>query len=160
MNFKTADLCDEHGDRVLVVAPLFRKYGGGAAFCGEITTVRVFEDNVLVREALSQAGHGKVLVIDGGGSLRCALVGDQLAALAYQNGWSGIVVNGCIRDAEAIAEIGLGLRALATNPRKSVKRGLGDRDLTVTFGGVNFVPGHYLYADNDGMVVSEFSLLG
>ena len=155
MVFSTADLCDEHGEKVSVVAPLFRNYGGAIKFRGEIATVKVFEDNVLVRDALSKSGAGKVLVVDGGGSLNCALVGDQLAALAYQNGWAGIVVNGCIRDSAAMAQIPIGIHALAAHPRKSTKRWVGEAGVPVHFASVNFVPGAQLYSDEDGIIVSD-----
>lgn len=159
MDFKTADLCDSHEGKVHVVAPLFRAYGGTPAFCGAIATVKCHEDNSLVREALAGSGTGKVLVVDGGGSLRCALVGDQLAVLAHRNGWAGIVVHGCIRDSGDIARVAIGVRALATHPLKSIKKGAGDLNIPVTFGGVTFHPGHHLYADADGIVVSDQPLL-
>ena len=160
MDFKTADLLDAHEDllregRLRVVAPMFRSYGGRAAFHGAISTVKLFEDNSLVRQALAQAGMRRVLVIDGGGSLRCALVGDQLAQLAVSNGWAGIVVYGCIRDWRAISGMNLGVLALATHPLKSVKKNVGDVDIAVSFGGVSFLPGQYLYADEDGVIVAE-----
>ena len=160
MTFKTPDLLDnnEAGIRngsVRVVSPMFRPYGGRPVFSGQIVTLKLFEDNSLVREALAADGHGKVLVIDGGGSLRCALVGDQLAILANANGWEGIVVYGCIRDSGDIGGIDLGLRALDTHPLKSVKKGAGDRDLAVIFGAVTFRPGEWIYVDGDGIVVSE-----
>ena len=163
MTFKTPDLLDnnEAGIRngsVRVVSPMFRPYGGRPVFSGQIVTLKLFEDNSLVREALAADGHGKVLVIDGGGSLRCALVGDQLAILANANGWEGIVVYGCIRDSGDIGGIDLGLRALDTHPLKSVKKGAGDRDLAVIFGGVTFRPGEWIYVDGDGIVVSEQAL--
>jgi len=158
MSFKTPDLCDEFepelGKTVRVVAPMFQRYGSRAAFSGEIVTLKIFEDNSLVREALAESGAGKVLVIDGGGSLRCALVGDQLAILARKNGWEGIVVYGCIRDSGDINGIDIGVRALNTHPQKSIKKGVGDRDIAVTFGGVTFNPGEWLYADEDGVLVS------
>ena len=158
MSFKTPDLCDEFepelGKTVRVVAPMFQPYGSRTAFSGEIVTLKIFEDNSLVREALAESGAGKVLVIDGGGSLRCALVGDQLAILARKNGWEGIVVYGCIRDSGDINGIDIGVRALNTHPQKSVKKGVGDRDIAVTFGGVTFNPGEWLYADEDGVLVS------
>jgi len=159
MSFSTADLCDQHADAVLVAEPIFADYGGARAFGGPIATVGVYEDNVLVRAALEQPGAGRVLVIEGGGSLRCALVGDQLAALAHANGWAGVVVHGCIRDSRAVAEIPIGVKALNTNPRKSAKRGAGERDVPVLFAGVTFNPGHYLYADEDGVIVSEQPLV-
>jgi len=159
MSFKTPDLCDqfeaELGKTVRVVAPMFQPYGGRAAFSGEIVTLKIFEDNTLVREIFGEDGKGKVLVIDGGGSLRCALVGDQLAILAHKNGWEGVVVYGCIRDSGDIAAIDIGVRALNTHPQKTVKKGIGDRDLAVTFGGVTFNPGEFLYADEDGIVVGN-----
>jgi regulator of ribonuclease activity A len=148
MSFATADLCDQHDDKIKVAEPIFRPYGAHLAFAGRIATVKVFEDNVLVRQALAEKGEGRVLVVDGGGSLRCALVGDQLAVLARDNGWSGIVVYG----------IPLGVRALATHPLKSIKKGAGDRDIPVTFAGVTFVPNQFLYADGDGLVLSPVDL--
>jgi len=155
MPVSTADLCDKYGDAVLVAEPVFADYGGARAFWGPIATVSVYEDNVLVRAALEQPGDGRILVVQGGGSLRCALLGDQLAALAHANGWAGVVVHGCIRDSRAIAEIPIGVKALGANPRKSAKLGAGERDVPVTFAGLAFHPGHYLYADEDGIVVSE-----
>jgi len=163
MNFKTPDLCDQFeadlGKTVRVVAPMFQRYGGRAAFCGEIVTLKIFEDNTLVREIFNEDGSGKVLVIDGGGSLRCALVGDQLAILAQKNGWAGVVVYGCIRDSGDINGIDLGVRALNTHPQKTVKKGIGDKNVAVTFGGVTFHPGEYLYADEDGVLVSSQPLI-
>jgi len=159
MTFKTPDLCDEFeaelGKTVRVVAPMFQRYGGRNSFSGEIVTLKIFEDNSLVREAFGENGQGKVLIIDGGGSLRCALVGDQLAILAQKNGWEGVVVYGCIRDSGDINGIDIGVRALNTHPQKSIKKGVGDRDIAVTFGGVTFNPGEYLYADEDGVLVSS-----
>ncbi|MFN8569525.1 MAG: ribonuclease E activity regulator RraA [Kouleothrix sp.] len=142
-----------------VAEPIFRDYGSAAAFGRPINTVQVYEDNMLVRAALEQPGHGRVLVVDGGGSLRCALVGDLLAGLGVQNGWAGLVVYGCIRDSAEIARLPIGVRALATNPLRSAKRGEGQRDAPVTFAGVTFVPGQHLYADADGIVVAERALL-
>lgn len=158
MTIKTADLCDEHAERVSIADPIFRAYGGRPAFGGPITTLRVFEDNVLVRSALEEPGDGRVLVVDGAASMRCALLGDQLAALAADNGWAGVVVNGCIRDSADIAGIDIGVRALATMPLKSRKLGRGERDVTVAFAGVAFEPGHHLYADEDGLLVSADAL--
>lgn len=159
MDFQTADLCDAHDDRVQVVAPLFRSYGGRRIFSGPIATLKLFEDNGLVRQALEQPGNGRVLVIDGGGSLRCALIGDQLAALAVTNNWSGFLVWGCIRDSRAIGEMGIGALALATHPRKTVKRNQGDTDIPVTFAGASFRPGEWLYADEDGIIIAPNQLL-
>ncbi len=153
MTFTTADLYDAHENDVQVAEPLFRNYGGAGRFCGPIATLKLHEDNSLVRTALEEPGNGRVLVIDGGGSLRCALVGDQLAMLAKRNGWNGIVVNGCIRDSVEIGRMDIGVKALNTNPRKSVKKGAGDRDIPVVFAGVAFRPGDFVYADEDGLLV-------
>ena len=121
----TADLCDQNEGQVKVADPIFRAYGGTLEFSGAIATVKVFEDNVLVRQALSDPGTGRVLVVDGGRSLRCALVGDQIAVLARDNGWAGIVVYGCIRDSATIAALPIGVRALAAHPLKTIKKGRG-----------------------------------
>ena len=158
MSFKTADLCDEFSDELQVLEPMFSNLGGSSAFHGAAVTLKVFEDNSLVRSALEQPGQGQVLVVDGGGSLRCALVGDQLAELAVRNGWAGIVVYGCIRDSAAIAELPLGLQAIGTHPLKSVKRGEGQRDLEVRIGGARIAPGDHIYADDDGIVVATRAL--
>lgn len=154
MTFHTTDLCDDHGDRVQVADPLFRHFGRRVRFAGPIATLKVFEDNSLVRSTLETAGHGRVLVIDGGGSTRCALVGGQLGELAVQNGWSGIVVWGCVRDTVELDVQDVGIRAIGTHPRKSVKRGEGTYDGVLQFAGVRFLPGHWLYADEDGIVVA------
>lgn len=160
MSLATTDLCDAYGDEVRVVEPLFRDFGGRHHFAGLIYTLSVRDDNAIVREMLEQPGNGRVLVIDGGGSLRCALLGDQLATLAYKNGWSGIIVNAAVRDAEALSTIDVGVKALATCPRRSLKNGFGRRDLPVTFGGVTFAPGDWLAADADGIVVAAKLLAG
>ncbi len=159
MQFFTTDLCDAHEDQVRVVAPMFKSYGGRKSFCGPISTLKLFEDNGLVRGTLESPGENRVLVVDGGGSLRCALVGDQLAALGVRNGWSGILVYGCIRDSRAIGAMDLGVFALATHPRKTVKKNQGERDVPVTFGGVTFAAGAWLYADEDGVIVSPVRLV-
>jgi regulator of ribonuclease activity A len=162
MSFKTPDLCDafetELGKSLRVVAPMFKCYGARPAFSGQIVTLKLFEDNTLVRTLFSEDGKGKVLVIDGGGSMRCALVGDQLALLAHKNGWEGVIVYGCIRDSADINAIDIGVRALDTHPQRSVKKGAGERDLALTFGGVTFNPGEYIYADEDGVLVSTTAL--
>ncbi len=162
MNLKTSDLCDafesELGKTLRVVAPMFKHYGSRTSFSGRIVTLKLFEDNTLVRTLFGEDGKGKVLVIDGGGSMRCALVGDQLAALAHKNGWEGVIVYGCIRDSADINTVDIGVRALNTHPQRSLKKGVGERDLTVTFGGVSFIPGEHLYADEDGILVSSQAL--
>eukprot|EP00197_Chlamydomonas_leiostraca_P006244 CAMPEP_0202862970 /NCGR_PEP_ID=MMETSP1391-20130828/3806_1 /ASSEMBLY_ACC=CAM_ASM_000867 /TAXON_ID=1034604 /ORGANISM="Chlamydomonas leiostraca, Strain SAG 11-49" /LENGTH=233 /DNA_ID=CAMNT_0049542565 /DNA_START=30 /DNA_END=731 /DNA_ORIENTATION=- len=165
----TADLTDVHmpdpvdiagGNRkVQVVQPgLFHDYGGKLRFSGQAVTIKCYENNPLVRKALGEPGAGKVLVVDGGGSLRCALLGDQLAASGVKNGWSGVIVNGCIRDSEDIGAMPLGVKALATHPLKSSKRDPGLRDVPVTFGGVTIKPGDWVYADKDGILVSSTQL--
>lgn len=159
MQIQTADLCDAHEDKIHVVAPMFRSFGGRSAFGGVISTIKLFEDNSLVRKALESKGDGKVLVIDGGGSMRCALVGDQLAELGVKNGWAGVIAYGCIRDSKAIGQMDIGVFALGTHPRKTVKRNTGEVDIAVTFGGVTFTPGQYVYADEDGVIVSATALL-
>lgn len=158
MSLKTADLCDEHDEAVSVAEPIFGDFGGDIMFHGPIHTLKIFEDNTLVRDALEAPGEGKVLVVDGGGSMRCALVGGNLGDLAEKNGWAGIVVNGCIRDSEEIGAQQVGVKALGTHPRKSVKRGVGEINIPVSFAGVRFVPGQFVYADEDGLVVSESAL--
>jgi len=158
MSLATADLYDQHGETLQIAAPLFRDYGGDVVFEGAVVTLKVFEDNSLVRSTLEEAGDGRVLVVDGGGSLRCALVGDMLAELGRKNGWAGIVVYGCVRDAETMANMSIGIKALATNPRKSVKKGEGARDVTLRFAELVVEPGQYLYADRDGIVIAKHKL--
>jgi len=160
MTFTTADLCDAHSDQehFQIAEPVFKMYGGSAAFCGQITTLKVFEDNVLVQKTLAETVNNRVLVIDGGGSHRCALLGHDLAATAVANGWQGIVIYGCLRDTALIRHLPIGIRALHAHPLKSHKTGHGDRDMQVTFAGVNFKKDHYLYADEDGIIVSETML--
>ncbi|MDP1526190.1 MAG: ribonuclease E activity regulator RraA [Rhodocyclaceae bacterium] len=158
MSLATTDLCDAHEGKVCVAAPIFRSFGGQPAFHGRIATLKLFEDNGLVRKTLDTPGDGRVLVIDGGGSTRCALLGDQLAALAVNNGWAGVVVWGCIRDSKAIGAMALGVFALATHPQKTLKKNLGDAEIPVSFAGIKFVPGEWLYADEDGLIVSASAL--
>ena len=150
---KTADLTDEYSNYQLC-EPIFQCYGGRAQFHGPIRTVKAFEDNSLVRHAVSEQGNGAVLVIDGGGSTRCAMLGDILAQKAVDNGWVGIIVYGLIRDSAEINQMPLGVRAIGTIPIKSIKEGLGKADVSVRFAGVNFAVGHYVYADEDGVIVS------
>ena len=151
----TADLCDEHGEAVQVCEPLFRPYGGRHAFSGPVSTVRCFEDNSRVKEAVEGPGEGRVLVVDGGGSRRRALLGDKLGDAAVRNGWAGVVIHGCIRDSAALGQMNLGVRALGTMPLRSEKRNEGERDVPVRFAGVTFRPGDYLYVDEDGIVLSH-----
>lgn len=158
MSFATADLVDEHEENLRIATPMFNDYGGKKKFSGPASTVKVFEDNSLVRAALEEPGEGQVLIVDGEASLRCALVGDMLAELGKDNGWQGIIVYGCIRDSAVIAGIDIGVKALATNPRKSVKKGVGERDIAVTFADVTINGGDYIYADEDGIVISDEKL--
>jgi regulator of ribonuclease activity A len=156
----TTDLLDAHeadveAGRVQVLAPGFIALGARAAFCGEVVTLKLFEDNSLLAELVKAPGAGRVLVVDAGGSLRCGVFGGNLAAAAAHNGWAGVVLYGCARDADEIDACDLGVRALALNPRRSVKRGEGQRDLTVRFMGASLRPGDWLYADRDGVIVAD-----
>jgi regulator of ribonuclease activity A len=151
----TADLVDAYGERAAVCETVFRQFGGVRSFTGAIATVRCHEDNVLVRQRAGEPGEGRVLVVDGGGSLRCALVGDNIAALALTNGWAGLVINGCVRDSATLAGVALGVTALGTHPRASGKLGDGEVDAPVTFGGVTFRPGARISVDEDGVVVID-----
>jgi regulator of ribonuclease activity A len=158
VDFTTADLCDAYASSVRVAQPLFREFGGVEKFAGPIETLRVRDDNTLVREALETPGQGRVLVIDGGASLKCALVGGRLATLAATNGWAGVIVNGCIRDLVEIRELPVGIRALNAVPIRSGKNGEGERGATLSFAGVTFTPGHFVYADTDGILVAQRKL--
>ena len=152
------ELCDQFPDLVRVVEPMFANFGGRENFGGEIVTIKAFEDNSLVREQVAQPGAGMVLVVDGGGSMRRAMLGDMLAEKAASNGWEGIIIYGCIRDVNAIGETELGVQALGTIPLKTEKKGIGELNIPVTFGGVTFTPGEYVYADNNGVLVSAQKL--
>jgi regulator of ribonuclease activity A len=149
----TADICDESGATAAVCASPLRHYGLLRRFSGQVATVRCFEDNALVRAALSEAGGGRVLVVEGGGSLGTALMGDNIANLAVVNGWSGVIINGAVRDVAQLREADLGILALGSNPRRSGKTGAGAAAEPVTFGGVTFTPGDTVYADEDGVVL-------
>ena len=154
-----ADLCDDHVNspaRLSVVEPgLFFQFGTITRFCGQVQTVRCFESNPTVREVLSTPGHRQVLVVDGGGSKRVAIMGDQIAKLAVDNNWAGVIVNGCIRDSAIINQLDIGVRALGTHPVKSLKTYPGEKNAKCNFGGVEFVAGHWVYVDDDGILVSE-----
>ncbi|MBQ0782601.1 MAG: ribonuclease E activity regulator RraA [Amphritea sp.] len=152
------ELCDQFPDLVQVVEPMFGNFGGRERFGGEIVTLKAFEDNSLVREQVALPGEGRVLVVDGGGSMRKAMLGDMLAEKASLNGWSGIIIYGAIRDVNAISDIDLGVQALGTHPMKTEKKGLGELNLDLTFGGVTFKPGQYVYADNNGILISPEKL--
>lgn len=152
----TSDLMDEHPDDLDVCELQLRQYGAVRRFSGTVRTVRCLEDNVLLRGVLETPGAGDVLVVDGGGSLRTALMGDAIAGLAVDNGWAGVVINGCVRDVEALARLPIGIRALGANPRRSAKVGTGAIDVDVSFGGATFWPGAVLTADEDGVVVTRY----
>lgn len=154
MSKPTTDLCDEHGDLVQVLAPGLTEFGGVTSFSGVVTTLQVSDDNTLVREALERTGAGRVLVVDGGRSVRCALLGGNLAKLAAANQWAGVVVWGAVRDLAEIQQCRVGVRALASCPRKSRKTGAGLRDVTVEIAGVTINAGDWLAADADGIIVA------
>lgn len=153
--FATADLSDQFDKGVQVMEPAWNDYGGSGAFCGPAATVRCHEDNSKVREMLESPGEGRVLVVDGGGSLHCALLGDMLGELAVTNGWMGVIVHGCVRDTEALRQLSLGVKARATHPRKSVKAGKGEVQTRLVFAGVTVSPGDMVYADMDGILVQH-----
>jgi regulator of ribonuclease activity A len=155
MELKTTDLCDKYPDKVRVAEPGFNDFGGVIDFSGSIHTIKCYEDNSLVRKALESNGQGKVLVVDGGGSMRCALLGDMLGDLAIKNKWNGIVVYGCIRDSAALAQLPLGIKALDTIPLKSNKRNEGQENINIHFAGVDFIPGEFVYCDADGIITSS-----
>ncbi|MEU7888398.1 ribonuclease E activity regulator RraA [Microbispora bryophytorum] len=155
MSFATADLYDAHGDALRSCVTQFRSYASRTRFSGQIVTVRCLEDNALVKQVLATLGEGRVLVADGGGSLRTALLGDMIATSAVENGWAGVVINGAVRDTAALTRLDLGIKALGVNPRKSAKTGLGEIDVPVNFGDVSFPPGAWLYSDEDGIIVSD-----
>ena len=157
-NWCTPDLCDENPEDVRVLEPMLGNFGGLDSFYGEIVTIKCFEDNSLVKEQAGLPGNGRVMVVDGGGSLRRALLGDMIAEAAVKNGWAGLIIYGCVRDVDALAELPLGVQAMASIPVKTEKRGLGDLNVPVTFGGVRFNPGEYVYADNNGVVTSAKAL--
>jgi regulator of ribonuclease activity A len=158
MTFTTPDICDDFLDELKIVEPLFSDYGGNDKFSGEIVTIKCFEDNSMVKQTLATDGNNRVLVVDGGGSLRCALLGDMLGAMAAKNGWQGLLINGCVRDVEILKTIKLGVKALNCYPLKSNKRNEGQINVPIRFGGVNFEPGQYLYADENGIIVAGESL--
>lgn len=162
MDFSTCDLCDprkaDTGDDFRALPPVFRHFGGRRRFAGPVRTVRCFEDNTSVKSLLEGPGQGAVLVVDGGGSLRRALLGGNLGAAAAKNGWAGVVIDGCVRDVAELATQAVGIRALASMPLPTEKRNQGQQDLAVQIQGVWVRPGDWLYADEDGMVVSAVKL--
>ena len=163
--FVTCDLLDYHPDKeIQTLIPsldgrFFQSYGARKSFGGQIVTVKCFEDNSRVKELLATDGTGKVLVVDGGASMRCALMGDMIAASAVKNHWNGVVIYGCVRDVDALAELDLGIHALAAIPQKSNRKGIGEVDLPLYFGSVTFNAGDFIYADNNGIVVAKEKLV-
>lgn len=152
------EICDQFADKVRILPPMFTSFGGKATFYGEVVTLKAFEDNSKIRELVGVNGAGKVIVVDGGGSLRHAMLGDMLAEKAAANQWQGIVINGCVRDVNAMAKIDLGVQALAVHPLKTEKRGLGDVNVPITIGGVLIEAGQYIYADANGVLISDKEL--
>ena len=144
---------DAHRETAEACELQLRQYGGVASFAGRVATVRCFEDNVLLERALTEPGDGRVLVVDAGGSYRCALLGGRIAGLARDNGWAGLVVNGCVRDVEALAALPVGIKALGSCPRPSGKTGAGELEVPVSFGNATFAPGAVVHSDADGIVV-------
>ncbi|BFP43066.1 putative 4-hydroxy-4-methyl-2-oxoglutarate aldolase [Flavobacteriaceae bacterium GF1] len=159
MEIVTADIWDEHATALKVLLLELQNYGGKTAFCGKIVTLKVYEDNSYVRKTLKEDGKGKVLVVDGGGSKRCALVGDNIASLANENGWEGIIIYGCIRDSKVIKTMDVGIKAIGTCPVKSRKQNVGSKGETLLIEGTEIVPGNYIYSDEDGVLISSEKLV-
>lgn len=154
MEYNTSELCDIYLDQVDVVEPMFSSYGGRSSFSGQVTTVKCFEDNALIRSVLEQSGTGRILLIDGGGSLRRALIDADIAQLAADNAWEGLIVYGCVRHVDDLDELSIGIQALASIPVGADQQGVGEADVAVNFGGVTFLPEDHLYADNTGVILS------
>lgn len=154
----TADLSDAHLDNVQYCAPVFHDYGDVIAFSGPITTIKVIDDNAMARAAVESPGEGRVLVIDGGASMNCALLGGNLAAHAQKNGWAGVVINGCVRDRDELKVVKVGVKALNHHPKRPAQLGTGEAGVTLKFAGVTFVPGAWLYADADGIILADKKL--
>nr|WP_218646751.1 ribonuclease E activity regulator RraA [Acinetobacter sp. SwsAc6] len=163
--FVTCDLLDDNPEKnIQVMCPsldgkFFKSYGGRKSFSGQVVTVKCFEDNSRVKELLATNGQGKVLVVDGGASMRCALMGDMIAESAVENHWNGVIIYGCVRDVDAIATLDIGVHALAAIPQKSNRKGLGETDVALSFGGVVIQSGQFIYADNNGIVIAEEALV-
>ncbi|MCH2191245.1 MAG: ribonuclease E activity regulator RraA [Gammaproteobacteria bacterium] len=154
----TPDLCDAYEEKVRVLEPIFNNYGGVKSFFGPAVTIKCYEDNSVVKKLVSTPGDGQIIVMDGGGSLRRAILGDMLAEKAAQNGWSGLVINGCIRDVDEIGQTNLGVKAINVHPMKTDKRGIGDLNVAVQMAGQTIKPGEWIYADNNGVIVSADEL--
>jgi regulator of ribonuclease activity A len=151
----TPDLCDDYPELVRVLDPIFSNFGGRERFSGPLVTVKCFEDNSVVKELVGTPGEGRILVVDAGGSMRRACLGDMLAEQASVNGWAGLIIYGCIRDVDEIMATDIGVQALGTHPMKTDKKGIGELGISVTFAGVTFSLGDYVYADNNGIIVSS-----
>ncbi len=156
--FATTDLSDTHAGKLRYLPPVFQDFGGRMRFHGGVKTLVTFEDNTKVRAAVETPGEGRVLVVDGGGSMNCALFGGNLAKLAADNGWAGVVINGCVRDRAELAAEAVGIKALGSHPKKSQKRDLGTYDVPLSFGGVSITPGDWLYGDEDGIIIADGEL--
>ena len=159
MEYVTPDLCDDNPDKVQALSPGFRNYGGRSSFAGQAVTVKCFEDNSRVKELVEENGSGRVMVVDAGGSMRRACLGDMLAKKAVLNGWEGIIMYGCVRDVDELARLDLGVQALGSHPMKTEKKGVGEINIPLSFHGVTIAPGCYVYADNNGIVVSPEPLI-
>ncbi|GLT14726.1 ribonuclease E activity regulator RraA [Vibrio algivorus] len=155
MEYNTSALCDIYQDQVDVVEPMFSNFGGLTSFAGQLTTVKCFEDNGIIRSILQEDGTGRVLLIDGGGSLRRALIDAEIAALAEENDWEGLVVYGCVREIDDLEEMEIGIQAIAAIPVGATQNNIGEVDVPVNFGGVTFLPEDHLYADNTGVIISQ-----
>jgi len=159
MDYKTADLCDAHSDKAIITDPIgFKDYGGRKIFGGEIHTLKTYEDHAWVEKILETDGTGKVLVVDGGGSMRCAITGDRLAGIGVKNNWNGIIIYGCIRDSATLALLDIGIKALATYPISRVTNTLWQENIAVCFAGATFMPGQFVYCDEDGIIISPTEL--
>ncbi|MEO0570294.1 MAG: ribonuclease E activity regulator RraA [Bacteroidota bacterium] len=159
MKIITADLWDAHAEKLKVLPLDLKNYGGKMAFCGKIVTLKVYEDNSYVRQTLEENGKGKVLVVDGGGSKRCALLGDNMATLANKNGWEGIIIYGCIRDSKVLKAMRVGVKAIGTCPVRSRKQNVGAKGETLVIEGTEIIHATYIYSDEDGVLLSKEKLL-
>ncbi|OIO73688.1 MAG: ribonuclease activity regulator protein RraA [Zetaproteobacteria bacterium CG1_02_53_45] len=157
--FRTTDLYDVYLEELQVAAPVFRDFGGKTSFHGQIVTLKAFEDNTYLKALFETTGVGKVLVVDSAASMRCAMMGDVMASLGARNGGEGVVINGCIRDSADVGKVDIGVKALGTIPRKTVKRDQGITGIPLRFADVVFYPGNYLYADEDGIVISKTAIV-
>ncbi len=157
-SLSTPDLCDQFPEQVSVLDPVYKSFGGNESFYGEVVTVKCFEDNSKVKQLVDTDGTGKVMVVDAGGSMRRACLGDMLAEKAQKNGWAGIIIYGCVRDVEILKTLNIGVQALGSHPMKTDKRDLGDINISLQFSGVTVAPGNYIYADLNGIIVAASQL--